>query len=319
MEISGLWMTVVILVVLLAGMIYLTVGTLPGKMMAIAQAAYREAVRQPLFWFLLAFSALFMFLAVFLQYFTFGEDLKVMKDLELDAILVATLILTVFSASISISEELEGRTAITLLSKPISRRQFLLGKFTGILLAAMLMALLLSLLMGWTIHFKIDLDKLDRPPDPIEIGQMQDALSFLPTVIVNSVRYVLRVIAQIQAIAPALVLSFCQVMILTSIAVALATRLPMVLNLVVCGAAFVIGRLTHVLVAQAQSKLIEFVGNVFAILLPGLNYYDVGPAIVSDVTVPWIEYVLPAAVHAVIYTVIALLFGLILFEDRDLA
>ena len=35
----------------------------------------------------------------------------------------------------SISEEIEGRTAVTLMSKPVSRRQFLLGKYLGILLA----------------------------------------------------------------------------------------------------------------------------------------------------------------------------------------
>ena len=38
-----------------------------------------------------------------------------------------------------------------------------------------------------------------------------------------------------------------------------------------------------------------------------------------DVAVPWAGYVLPAVFHGLIYTTIALVFGLILFEDRDLA
>ena len=48
------------------------------------------------------------------------------------------------AASMLISEEIEGRTAITLMSKPVSRRQFLLGKFVGLLLAALAMTGILS-------------------------------------------------------------------------------------------------------------------------------------------------------------------------------
>jgi hypothetical protein len=40
---------------------------------------------------------------------------------------------------------------------------------------------------------------------------------------------------------------------------------------------------------------------------------------VGEVEVPWFGYVLPAFLHGLIYTSIALVFGLILFEDRDLA
>jgi hypothetical protein len=115
-------------------------------------------------------------------------------------------------------------------------------------------------------------------------------------------------------------MNFCQVMIITSIAVALATRLPMVVNVIICLVAFLMGRLTHVLDEQSRGNtLVNFVAQVFSTALPGLNYYDVGPAIVGEVEVPWFGYVLPAFLHGLIYTSIALVFGLILFEDRDLA
>ncbi len=318
----GLWITVEVVILFFGLLIYLLVGNPPTKWLAVAQAAYREAIRQPLFWFLLVFALFLMILAVFLPYFTFKpeDELKMIKSLELDTILLATLILTVLTASTTISEEIEGRTAITLLSKPMSRRQYLLGKFVGILCAALLMAGILSLFMGWTVNYRTDVDRLERPGDPREIQAMQDALSAFPSFMVQTLRYILLIFAEVQALAPGIVLNLCQVMVLTAVAVALATRLPMAVNLVVCLTMFFVGRLTHILEAQSQDNpLVKFVAQLFSTLLPGFNYFDVGPAIVNEVEVPWTGYVFQAGLHGLIYTVIALLFGLILFEDRDVA
>jgi hypothetical protein len=123
---------------------------------------------------------------------------------------------------------------------------------------------------------------------------------------------------------PGLVLGFCQVMVLLGIATALATRLPMVVNLVICLLVFFLGHLTQVLVQVSEKRyaLVNFVAKVFDNLLPGLEYFDLGPLLARDVPPPaldfhlYIGYVLG---YAILYTTIALLFGLILFEDRDLA
>ena len=55
---------------------------------------------------------------------------------------------------------------------------------------------------------------------------------------------------------------------------------------------------------------------------PALEYFNLGPAIVRERPLPLLEYagyVATVLANALLYTVIALLFGLILFEDRDLA
>jgi hypothetical protein len=183
----------------------------------------------------------------------------------------------------------------------------------------LLLALVLSVFMAWTIDYKQEVDRTERVLNP-DIAAIERALAFLPDFVLEGLRYVLRVFAELSALAPGVLLNACQVTIITALAVALATRLPMVVNLVVCLVVFFMGRLTHVLKAQAEGNdLVRFVADVFSLLLPGLNYYDIGPAIVSDFEVPWLGYVVPAVIHGLIYTAIALLFGLILFEDRDLA
>lgn len=303
-------------------LVYLTFGNLPGKTLAVAQAAYRESVRQPLFWFLLAFSVFFMLLSVVLPYFTLGEDIKMMKDLQLDAILLPTLILCIFTAAIAISEEIEGRTAITLLSKPVARWQFLLGKFLGILLAGVLMALILTVVLGCTINFKIQYESLENefPGKKQDVTEITEALSTLPTVVAKPLEFVLLVSAAIKAMAPGPLLVMCQVMIMTSLAVALATRLPLVVNLVICFSFFFLGRLTPVLVQVAgENALVKFIAQVFGILLPDLGLYDVGPTLaLGNSEIPW-SYILQAWLQGLFYSAIGLILGLVLFEDRDLA
>ena len=52
-----------------------------------------------------------------------------------DAVMLFSGLFGLLTASISVNEEIEGRTAITVISKPVSRRQFFIGKYLGILLA----------------------------------------------------------------------------------------------------------------------------------------------------------------------------------------
>src|SRR5262245_37795838 len=106
---------------------------------AVARAAFREGYRQPMFWLLGGLAAFLLILYPFVPYFTFGEDYIMMKELCFDTIMMAASAFGVLAAAMSITEEIEGKTAVTLMSKPVSRRQFLLGKFLGIFLCCMLL------------------------------------------------------------------------------------------------------------------------------------------------------------------------------------
>src|SRR5262249_52488650 len=78
---------------------------------AVALAAFREGIRQPMFWLILAFALGAMLFSPFLPYFTFGEDFKMMQELGYDIIMLVTVLFAVLAASMSITEEIEGRTA----------------------------------------------------------------------------------------------------------------------------------------------------------------------------------------------------------------
>jgi hypothetical protein len=299
---------------------------------AVAFAAFREGVRQPMFWLIAAAAFLLMGVTPFIPYFTFGEDYIVVQELGYDTMMLACVVLGVLAASMSISEEIEGRTAITLISKPVSRRQFLLGKFVGIFLVTVLLTGFLGWFFQWTLLCKHWYDRMDPTPTPSALTSTLDYLH-LATPSTDFVRGVGLWVAETFATLPGLAVGLCQVMVLLAIAVSLATRLPMVANIVICVVVYFLGHLTPVLAQIAARKeqadptapagrLLAFTSQVFDLGLPGLEFFNLGPALVMDAPLPTVEfltYIGSVCLYGVMYTVIALLFGLVLFEDRDLA
>ncbi|MCI0458043.1 MAG: hypothetical protein L0Z62_13850, partial [Gemmataceae bacterium] len=93
--------------------IFAVLLTIWPRASAVALAAFREGIRQPMFWFLFGFALLFMLISPFIPYFTFGEDFKMVKEIGYGLTMIATVMFGVFAASMSISEEIEGRTAVT--------------------------------------------------------------------------------------------------------------------------------------------------------------------------------------------------------------
>ncbi len=273
------------------------------KTMTIAIATAKEAIRKPAFFVLLFFASALLTYTIFLSYFTFGEDIKMYKDTGLTTISAFGMILALLTASSTVAEEIEGKTAITLLSKPINRRQFIIGKFLGIVLAVFALYLVLGALFEMGVWYKFGYD-------------LRESAGSIPE---TAKRW-----AQVTQVLPGLALGFLEVTVMAAISVAISTRLPMLVNLVVCASIFILGHLSPVLVmvtAQdpGELELVSFMARLFAWVLPSLEFFNAGPAISTGVQIPWFGYVLPALGYCVLYSGAALLFAFLLFEDRDLA
>jgi hypothetical protein len=294
---------------------------------AVAYAAFREGVRQPLFWVLFAFGLLALIVSPIVPYFTFGEDLVMVKDLGFDTMMLVAALFGTLAASQSISEEIEGRTAVTLMSKPVSRRQFLLGKFLGILLASLLLFALLGWLFQGVLLVKPWLDRADPTPTPTWLTSVLSSLNLheKPTALVRGVGLWTD---NTLSVLPGLVMTFSEVMVLIAVAVTLATRTTMVVNLSTVLAIYFLANVTPVLVTIGHdakvrtpgpvSELLSFTAGLFDMLLPDLDTFRIGPALVTDAALP-APYILSVLFYGVLYSLIVLLIGLILFEDKDLA
>src|SRR3954466_15871156 len=116
----------------------------------ILRHTFIEAIVQPIYPLLLALGAAILCIFSLLPFFTLGEDTVMFKSVGLDVILLLVLIVTLFATSRSIFDEIEDRTMLTLMSKPVRRWEVLVGKYLGIVLAA---ALAIAVLGGLLILF----------------------------------------------------------------------------------------------------------------------------------------------------------------------
>lgn len=116
------------------------------RFITIAQSTFIETIRQPIFGVLLGVTTLLSILNVSLAGFTLDDDNKLLLDVGLCTLLLSGLFLAAFSATGVISREIENKTVLTVISKPIGRPLFILGKFGG-LVAAMVLAFYLNFLV----------------------------------------------------------------------------------------------------------------------------------------------------------------------------
>lgn len=304
---------------------------------AVALAAYREGWRQPMFWLITGFSIFLMAISIVFPYFTFGDDYKMMKQIGFDIIMLAAVLFGVLAASISISEEIEGRTAITVMSKPINRRNFLFGKFLGILMACAAMSLVLGWFLNWALLINPEYDKINEVTDALATQAQDDLVPYMTKIVLGPVAKLFASgaatwFADTVAHSCGILLGFGQVMILVAVASAMATRLSFVANVLLCLVIYFLGHLAPVVVKVSQSiraeeaavgvGLVQFLGQLFDTILPALEFFNMGPAIIRETPLDlwsFAVYVLTVFVYSCIYTAIALLVGLLLFEDRDLA
>lgn len=116
------------------------------RLFTIAASTFVETVRQPIYGVILLATTLLMVFNVSLAAFTLDDDDKLLLDLGLNTLLLSGLFLAAFSATGVVSREIENKTVLTVISKPVSRPEFILAKFAG-LVAALALAFYLTFLV----------------------------------------------------------------------------------------------------------------------------------------------------------------------------
>src|SRR5258708_7024752 len=101
---------------------------------AIARNAFREAVRDRVLYNLVVFVLLLIAGAIFLSRLSAGQEAKIIVDLGLSAILLFGVFIAIFVGVGLVYKEIERRTLYAILSKPVGRGEFLLGKYLGLCL-----------------------------------------------------------------------------------------------------------------------------------------------------------------------------------------
>lgn len=110
-----------------------------GQILAIARVTFVEAIRQPIFIILVLAGGILQFLNTMLSAYSMAytdsaevvRDNKLLLDMGLATVFVLTTILAAFIATNVLSREIDNRTVLTVISKPVGRPLFVVGKYLG--------------------------------------------------------------------------------------------------------------------------------------------------------------------------------------------
>jgi Cu-processing system permease protein len=260
----------------------------------IAFNVFRESVRDKVLYNLVLFAVVLMGASYLIGQLTAGQDVKIIKDLGLAATSVFGLFISVFIGIGLVSKEVEKRSIYSLLAKPIERYHLVVGKYLGLVLtlavnlAVMALALYLVLAyMRWTA------------PPLASAGWERPALDPM--------------------MLKAFALIFCELAIVTAIALFFSTFSTPMLSAALTFGLFIAGRFSADL--RNFNQVIESpVANAFASvlywILPNLSPFDVRAQVVHGTPVP-ASYMMLSAGYALLYIAALIVAATAVFARRD--
>lgn len=105
-----------------------------GRIATIALGAFRESVRERVLYNLVVFALLMIGAAIVMGSISVGVERLILVNLGLSAISIFGLLIAIFIGIGLVSKEIDRRTIYNILSKPVRRAEFILGKYAGLLL-----------------------------------------------------------------------------------------------------------------------------------------------------------------------------------------
>ncbi len=255
-----------------------------SRIHAIARNAFREAVRDRVLYNLILFVLLLIAAAIFLGELSAGQDAKIIVDLGLSAMLLFGVFIAIFVGVGLVYKEIERRTLYAILSKPIGRGQFLLGKYLGLCLTLLVNVLIMGLGVSLALIY------VQRGWDPL-----------------------------VCEIWPAIFLIYLELMIVTGVALLFSTFSSPALSALLTFFAFIIGHFSADLKTLANSAGSAPARGLFRslyYLLPNLSNYSMITAAAHGY-VPDARVMAVSVAYAIVYIVVLLAAATLVFNRRN--
>ena len=311
--------------------------------LAIMRLTVQESIRQPVFLLLMTAVVAFIALLPLISAFTLGEAQRMVRDSALALMLVAGLVLGCFTACTTLKHEIERGTVAAILSKPVGRGLFFGAKFAGVALVMTLFATgataatLLSTLAA-TYDFQLNawaaIPLLIALPAAYIFAGLVNYFTGRPFVSLAFVALLTALGLALGAaglvneqgqwvrwgsllpwqILPAGVLILMAVLVLSAVAVGLATRLDTVPTLSLCSLLGLLGLMSDYLFGRLAAT--SRVAAVCYALTPNMQQFWLTDALVGDGRIPW-SYVARAGLYAGCYLAGALGLGLLAFQRME--
>lgn len=250
---------------------------------AIAQQTVREALRRRVMWIFLIIGLFLIAMGPVFGFLSPKDSQTVLRSLGLAAILLAGLFITIVTCIYLIPVEIERRTIYTVLSKPVQRYQFILGKFLG----------------GFTVVF---------------INVIAMGVVFLAMLYMQERRLPPEMLLGVS-------MTFFQMLLLAALTIFFSTFASPVVNFFLSFGIFLVGNMTSVTdsLSSNANPVVSNVGKMIHYLLPNFGNFNIQNSIIH----PTIEiknpnvFIFQNIIYAIVYSLVLLTLAVLIFDRRE--
>jgi ABC-type transport system involved in multi-copper enzyme maturation permease subunit len=249
--------------------------------MGIARNTFKEGVRDRLFVIIGVFAAVVIASSLVIGPLSLGEQVRITQDLGLASISILGFIIAVLVGTSIVHRETDKRTIYTVISKPVDRWQFILGKFTGLAATVSLLVGGMTLLL-MVINFAV-------------------ARDFNPQLLV------------------AVLLTWMELLLLIALSVLMSTLASPILGAIFSLLLYVIGHTiadVRELATTFGTGSLKVLTDAIYYAVPNLEYLNVRNKVTHGVPVD-VSYVAFASSYALVYTVAFLVIAILVFEKKE--
>ncbi|MCP4262076.1 MAG: ABC transporter permease [Planctomycetes bacterium] len=317
-----------------------------NKLFTIAKNTFIETLRQPVYAIIIVAALFLLFMSPSLTMYTMDDDNKLLREIGLSTLFLTSLFISIFSASGAVAKELENKTIMTVLTKPVQRPIFIIAKFLGVAFAVVLAHYICTIAMLMVIRHGV-LETVNDPHDwtVIATGGVIVVAVFLLSAFFNyaydwKFSSTAIVLTGIFATLGMVFLTFIDqkwqfnpkdnhisavdiygsvllllaAIIIVALAVALSSRFNIVVTLSACIGIFLLGLVSDYAFGRfAQTQLWAKIGRY---LVPNLQIFWISDAIYEGSQVP-VKYILITASYAFCYTTAILALAIAFFQRRQ--
>ena len=251
------------------------------KLKAIALNTFKEAVRNKIFYLLIAFGVFFAMSSKLISLLTIGNEIKVLKDVGLASIHFFSVLIAVFTGINLVYKEIEKKTIYNILSKPISRSSFIIGKFFG--LAFTLLVALVSMAVIFFFFLFISTGELDT-----------GILIFF-------------------------FLLYMELLIITAISLLFSSFSTPILSSIFTISIYLIGQMLwtfNLFKEHLKTPFDKITAHFFYYILPNLDRFNIKGAVVMKTEISAFQ-VLNAVLYAAVYITAVLVLSILIFNKRE--
>lgn len=251
------------------------------KIYAIAINTFKEAIRDKIFYSLVFFAVTIIGASILLSTLTVGEASKIVADISLGGINFFGVMMSIFVGIGLVYKELERKTIYTIISKPIRRSDFLLGKYLGLALTLLVYVCVMSAIFLAVLYFDTGL-----------------------------VAYKLLL---------SVVLIYFELLIMTAAAILFSTFTTPALSATYTLAIYIIGHLTgdlKALAAKTNIATAKAILNTAYYILPNLENFNIKAQVVHNQPISG-AYMFQVMVYGLLYVAGLIVIAVMIFQKKN--